>query len=66
MGTVDFKPLKYITSTSISSVDTDDNGNTIYMKPAKLHGKNTVLRIVVRSDKDVLKARNPKYDLLVP
>lgn len=50
----------------ITSCDVDDNGNTLYLKPAKLHGRNTILTIVVRSDNDVKKSRHPKYKLLVP
>ncbi len=66
MGTINLTPLKYITSTSITSCDVDENGNTLYFKPAKLHGRNTILTIVVRSDNDVKKSRHPKYKLLVP
>lgn len=59
------KPLKYVTSTIMTS-DTDANGNIIYYKPVKLHGKPVVLTIISRSNKDLALSRHPSYKLLVP
>lgn len=59
------KPL-VVSSLDAKHSNENSNGNTVFVKEAKIGGQHVQLHFVIRSDKDVLMSRNKSYRLLVP